>query len=91
VEGWLQVKGSKNEDRMPKWIWWLKQLKVLNWKWNNLVVNFVTLVEDIKGSKMLWVSLCIKGVKSVDGGAIGQKSSVIKSVEWCLKERTRWC
>jgi len=41
-------------------------LKVLNWKWNNLVVNFVTLVEANKGSKMLWVSLCIKVVKSVD-------------------------
>jgi len=58
-------------------------LKVLNWKWNNLVVNFVTLVEASKGRKMLWV-------KSVNGGAVGQKSSVTKSVECCLKERTRW-
>jgi len=59
-------------------------MKVLNWKWNNSVVNFVTLIEANKGSKMLWV-------KRVDGEAVGQKSSVIKSVEWCLKERTRWC
>jgi len=29
-------------------------------------------------------------VKSVDGETVGQNSIVIKSVEWCIKEWTRW-
>jgi len=37
------------------------------------------------------VSLYVKVVKIVDGGAVGQNSKVIKLVEWCLKERTKWC
>jgi len=32
-----------------------------------------------------------KSGKSVDGGAVGQNSRVIKSVEWYLKERKKWC
>jgi len=34
-------------------IWRWNQLRVLNWKWNNSVGNFVALVEANKGSKML--------------------------------------
>jgi len=56
-------------------------LRVLNWKWNNSVGNFVVVDEANKGSKMLRVSLYVKVVKSVDGGAVSQNSRVIKTVE----------
>ena len=56
-------------------------MRVLNWKWNNSVGNFVALDEANKGSKMLWVSLYVKVGKSVDGGAVGKNSRVIKTVE----------
>jgi len=38
----------------------------MTWLW-----TLLPLVEVSEGGKMLWVSLCIKVVKSVDGEAIG--------------------
>jgi len=53
----------------------------MTWLW-----TLLPLVEVSKGGKMLWVSLRIKVVKSVDGRAVGQSSMVIKSLKWDIKE-----
>jgi len=46
----------RNEDLVPRWVWWLQQLKVLVWKWDNIVVNFVT-----HWAKFVKEARCYKG------------------------------